>query len=82
MRRPSGENAALRTAPRMAGKHGELLAVSASQMRAVLSLGGGNDAPTIGRERSPQDQVAMRKRRRSAWPWLRPRSARSCRRRR
>ena len=51
MRRPSGENAALRTTLAMAGEDGELRARLRVPDARGLVLAGGNDAPPVGRER-------------------------------
>ena len=59
MRRPSGENAAVRTALVMARKYGELSARGRVPDARGLVVGGGDDAPPIGRERGAAHVSAL-----------------------
>ena len=59
MRRPSGENAAVRTALVMARKYGELSARGRVPDARGLVVGGGDDAPPVGRERGAAHVSAL-----------------------
>ena len=58
MRRPSGENSAVRTAV-MARKYGELSARGRVPDARGLVVGGGDDAPPVGRERGAAHVSAL-----------------------
>ena len=59
MRRPSGENAAVRTGVVMARKYGELSARGRVPDARGLVVGGGDDAPPVGRERGAAHVSAL-----------------------